>query len=364
MIRDAVIVAEAPSGRVVLWNPAATALFGYTAEEARDLTIDLLVPPGLRRRHRSGLERYAAVGHGPFVDADAPLELPALRKGGEELRVELTLSPVADPDRRGDRRLVLAIVRNVTERARLEAEHAALLAAEREYAKRLGQLSVLRADFTAMVAHELAGPLAAIRGLTDVLATGELGPEARAQALATIQAQTATLTALVADVRAAAAAERDDFAVRPHPVPVAVLVAEAVAFARTLPGEHPVTASPPPRVQVRADPERIGQVLRNLLSNAAKYSPDGTPIELRAIPHGSTVTIQVVDHGYGIHPYDLTRIFEKFGRGRDEQGRKVSGVGLGLYLSRRIVRAHGAELTAESLPGVGSVFGFELEVAP
>ena len=68
-----------------------------------------------------------------------------------------------------------------------------------------------------------------------------------------------------------------------------------------------------------ADPERIGQVLRNLLSNAAKYSPEGTPIELRVIGKEGRVRIEVADHGQGIHPDDVPRIFEKFGRGRDRE---------------------------------------------
>ncbi len=106
-------------------------------------------------------------------------------------------------------------------------------------------------------------------------------------------------------------------------------------------------------------------MLRNLLSNAAKYSPDGAPVELRTRP-GTTpghVRIEVADQGVGIHPDDAARIFEKFGRGRDRFGRKVAGVGLGLYLSRRILRAHGSDLTLDPAPEGGSIFSFELEVA-
>jgi signal transduction histidine kinase len=75
------------------------------------------------------------------------------------------------------------------------------------------------------------------------------------------------------------------------------------------------------------------------------------------------VHIAVADQGPGIHPDDVPRIFEKFGRGRDRWGRTVAGVGLGLYLSRRIVQAHGAELDVDSTPGLGAVFAFDLEVA-
>ena len=103
--------------------------------------------------------------------------------------------------------------------------------------------------------------------------------------------------------------------------------------------------------------------MRNLLTNAAKHTPAGTPIELRARCIGTAVRFEVTDRGPGIHPDELERVFEKFGRGRDAQGRKVPGVGLGLYLSRRIVRAHGGELTVSSAVGEGTVFAFELETS-
>ncbi|HET8632330.1 MAG TPA: HAMP domain-containing sensor histidine kinase [Thermomicrobiales bacterium] len=252
----------------------------------------------------------------------------------------------------------------ILELRRVAAERAALLAAERETTRRLEELAALKAAFTAMVAHELGSPLAAIRAYTDMLATGEFAAAGRAAALAAIQAEAGLLTALVADVQAAATVERDDFALRPRPTPLGALLADAAAFARALPGAHPLTvAAPDDEAWVLADPERIGQVLRNLLGNAAHYAPDGAPIALRARRAGRRVRIEVADEGYGIHPDDLPRIFEKFGRGRDRAGHKVAGMGLGLYLSRRIVRAHGADLAVTSAPRAGSVFAFDLEVA-
>jgi signal transduction histidine kinase len=252
-------------------------------------------------------------------------------------------------------------VGGILELRRIAAERAQLLAAEQEQSQRLAELAVLKADFTSMVAHELGNPLAAIRGLTDMLATGALSPADQAHAVTAIQNQTEALTALAADVQAAATVEREDFAIVPRPVLLRALLADASQYARTLPGEHALVTPIVTQQMVWADPDRIGQVLRNLLSNAAKYSPSGTTIELCARMRGERVRIEVVDYGYGIDPSDVVRIFEKFGRGRDRAGRRVAGVGLGLYLSRRIVRAHGSDLTVESSPGAGSTFGFDLE---
>jgi len=257
---------------------------------------------------------------------------------------------------------LLQRIRLEGELRRAEAERAALLAAEQERSAQLRELGELKADFTAMVAHELGGPLAAIRALADTLATGALSPEQHAATLATIQTEARLLTALVADVQTAASTERDDFDVQPRPVRVGVLLDEAAAHGKSLPGDHPLTITGATETPVRADPERIGQVLRNLVGNAAKYSPPGAPIELRATRRGGRVRLEVADRGFGIRPEDRPRIFDKFGRGQDEHGRRVVGAGLGLYLSRRILRAHGSELTVTSTPGEGAVFGFALEV--
>lgn len=241
------------------------------------------------------------------------------------------------------------------------AERTLLLADARDHARRLTELSILKANFTAMVAHELGNPLAAIRFATEVLATGELTREEEAATLQSIRQQSEVLTALVADVSMAATVEHDDFQVRPRLVPLNSLIADAVTYGKSLEGDHPIVAPFATVQMVWADPERVGQVLRNLVSNAAKYSPPGTPVELRVSHVNTFVRIEVIDRGYGIHPDDMIRVFEKFGRGRDQSGKKVQGIGLGLYLSRRIVQAHGTDLTVQSTLGEGSTFGFELE---
>src|SRR5256714_3183482 len=206
------------------------------------------------------------------------------------------------------RRVGPVTVGGILELRRIAAERARQLVTEQERSRRLTELAVLKADFTAMATHELGSPLAAIRGFLDMLATGELNPFEESQALATIRTETAMLTALVADVQAAATVERDDFAVQPRPVSVALLLADAIAVARALPGAHPLTTTIATHEWVWGDPERIGQVLRNLLANAAKYSPACTPIEVRATLHRGRVRIAVADHGFGIHPDDVARI--------------------------------------------------------
>ena len=261
---------------------------------------------------------------------------------------------------------VVVAVGGISELRRVASERARLLATERERSRRLNELNSLRSDFSAMIAHELDTPIASVRKLNEMLCAEGDDPEVRDYATSATERELHALTNLVRDVRAVAAVEREGFGIKARPLPLEELLAAAEVYASTLPGHHPIGVMVRGDVRVGervlADPERIAQVLRNLLSNAAKYSPEGTPIELRVDKTEGWVRIEVADHGRGIHPDDVPRIFEKFGRGRDRKGHERPGVGLGLYLSRRIVQSHGSELTVQTRVGEGSVFGFELRV--
>jgi diguanylate cyclase (GGDEF)-like protein/PAS domain S-box-containing protein len=122
-VRDAVIVAEA-SGQIVLWNPAATEIFGYSPSEALGMNVEVLVPDHLKERHRAGLSRYQETGHGRYIDSAELLELPATRKDGASVWIEMSLNPIEPPDRMGlaGKGFVLAIVRDVSKRKAMEEQ--------------------------------------------------------------------------------------------------------------------------------------------------------------------------------------------------------------------------------------------------
>ena len=337
-------------GHYLRVNRALCDILGYSEEELRSTTFQALTYPEDYEASMAYVDRLLAGEMGRYS-----LEKRYVRADGRPVWVSLSVSLVRDPD--GLPLYYVAQVQDITERKRAEESL-------QEANRRLEELAALRADFTAMVAHEIGSPLASVRGFLEVLATGELGPAEQADVLAKVRGEINRLSTLVADVRSAATIERDDFALLPRQTSVDELFEDATRFAETLPGDHALITS---RVEtdgrVWADRYRIGQVLRNLLSNAAKYSPEGAPIELRTVP-GETpgrIRIEVADRGRGVHPDDVARIFEKFGRGRDRSGQETYGAGLGLYLSRRIVRAHGGELRLDPAPKGGSVFSFELE---
>ena len=124
-VRDAVIVADTKTGRIVLWNPAAATMFGYSSSEALGLYVDALVPERFKAQHRAGLARYRKRGKGHYIDTHTVLDLPAVTKAGKEIRIELSLSPLGPS--KGAKEYVLAIIRDITARNRVEELAAQLL---------------------------------------------------------------------------------------------------------------------------------------------------------------------------------------------------------------------------------------------
>jgi signal transduction histidine kinase len=247
---------------------------------------------------------------------------------------------------------------------RVADEREAMLALEQTRTRELGELAEAHRDVTAIVTHELAAPLGAIRRLVDTVGTGDLSPPEQVRAMIMIEAEAGMLSALVADIQSLAMADRwAKFPLELQQVRLSELVRTAAVFAESLPGYHPlnVEVTVPEECDVVADPQRLAQVLRNLVSNAAKFSNPGSPIGLRASPsEADCVTVEVRDEGWGITEGDLGRIFEKYRRGSTD-GPTPGGLGIGLYISQRIVEAHESRIEVESEAGKGSTFRFELK---
>jgi signal transduction histidine kinase len=265
---------------------------------------------------------------------------------------------------------ILVLVFTVTSRrdeSRREVDR--LLADEQDRSRRLTEVAELKADFTAIVVHEFGNPLAAIRRLTEMLEVEGLDADSRTAltlyATGALRTELATLDNLVADVQAAVAVDREDFTLRPRPIATQELVDDARRFAESLVGTKRVVVDESDGaadVWVLADRDRIAQVLRNLVSNAAKHSSTDGIVTVRARrTEGARIEMTVVDDGAGLDPEDLERIFERYGRGR--RSARVDGLGLGLYISRRLVQAHGSDLWVRSSPGAGATFGFHLSEA-
>jgi signal transduction histidine kinase len=232
-----------------------------------------------------------------------------------------------------------------------------------EMAARLQSLEEERQAFAAMVAHDLRSPLTAVRGTAQLLQQ-RMGDDATVQRrLETIVRETDRVARLAADLGDAARAAGGHLELRPIRVELGMLVRDAVERLQAAGAKQPIQlrAAPGP-VWVDADPERLAQVLDNLLGNAAKYSPADEPIavEVEAIRDAQVI---VRDCGPGIAPDELPHLFERFYRTHGARRGQQKGSGLGLYISHEIARAHGGDLTADSALGAGSCFTLHLPLA-
>jgi len=231
--------------------------------------------------------------------------------------------------------------------------------AERAGVDELRRLSVLRADFVALVSHELRSPMASVIGAARTLQSRwpELSPEQRDAFLALVVEEASRLGNLVTDVLDASRLDGDTFSYAFSELDLGRLVEDVVATS-THGQDHVrlVAAVRRPLPVVRGDPERLRQVLTNLVDNSVKYSPAGEEVRVTAFARDNIVRVDVADNGPGIAPGDHAVIFEKFGRA----GSSKPGTGLGLYIARSIAEAHGGALAVRSVPTRGATFTLEL----
>jgi signal transduction histidine kinase len=230
---------------------------------------------------------------------------------------------------------------------------------------RLRELDRLKDEFIAVVSHELRTPLASVYGASMTLQRAELDPEMRDSLLGIIHQESARLARLVDQVRWTSQLESERRDQEPVPIDAAALTQEVVESARIhLPEGLTVELLGDPRAPDAAgDPERMKQVLLNLVENAVKYSPDGGRIEVSYAGAGEWVRFGVKDEGLGIPADELERIFEKFHRVDPNLTRGVGGTGLGLYICRQLVEQMHGHIRVTSELGRGSTFVVELPQA-
>ena len=225
----------------------------------------------------------------------------------------------------------------------------------------------LKTDFVSTVSHELRTPLAAIYGAAMTLQRTDvsLAEDQRTGLLGVVSSESERLARIVNDVLWASRLDAGVLDVSIESCDGGALATAVVAAARAhLPvGIELALGVVPGTPAVAADPDKVRQVLVNLVDNAIKYSPDGGLVEVRVEPAGAAVRFIVSDRGLGIPPAEHGRIFEKFFRLDPNLTRGVGGTGLGLYICRELVRRMNGRIWVESAEGAGSSFGFELPVA-
>jgi signal transduction histidine kinase len=225
----------------------------------------------------------------------------------------------------------------------------------------------MKADFLATASHELRTPVAAVYGAAMTLMRRDyvVGDEARTRLLEIIASESDRLTRIVDDVLWASRVDSGRLTLAIDQFDAGQIATGIVAAARAhLPPNVTISFAPPSELPaVAGDPDKVRQVLANLLDNAVKYSPDGGQVELRIEEQEGRMRFSVRDLGLGIPPAEQARVFEKFYRLDPQLTRGVGGTGLGLYICRELVRRMGGRIWVASGKGPGSTFFFELPLA-
>jgi signal transduction histidine kinase len=216
-------------------------------------------------------------------------------------------------------------------------------------------------SFLAAVAHDLRNPLSALKMSANILATDRtLSPDTVSNFASIINRQVHALDRMVGDLLDTSRIEAGHLELRITDVDLRNVARDAFDLFKLAAEEHQLAINlPDSPTMVRCDPVRIQQVLNNLISNAIKYSAPQTKIELKLLGDEQRVCVEVSDEGVGISPDELPYIFEPFRRTKTSKD-EVPGVGLGLSVAQRIVRAHGGRISVESQVGKGSTFRVDL----
>ena len=341
-----VVVFDAGSGRPVSFN-----------REARRIV------EGLRMEDRPP-EALLEVLTCRFADGRefALAELPLVRVLGAATTMRAEEIVLTVPDGRSARALV-----NVTPIRAEGGEVVSVVVTLQDLAP-LEELERLRAEFLGLVSHELRTPLAAIRGSADaVLGAAPALPQVEVrQYLRIIDAQARHMQGLIGNLLDAGRIEAGTLSVDPEPSEVAALVDRARSTFLSGGARHTVQFDLPPGLPpVMADRERIVQVLNNLLSNAARHSPESSPIRVEATREGAHVAVSVADRGRGVPQEMLGQLFRKHAAlALDDAEGGLAASGLGLSICKGLVEAHGGRIRAESAGlGRGARFTFTLPVA-
>jgi PAS domain S-box-containing protein len=331
------LVVTGVDGTIRRVNKAACELAGV-AEEA-------LVGSNCRRLFRAPAGSQSLL-HAATADAMAHgLETALQTAAGEAVPVLVSVAPLAAPGEQPRGYVIVAA--DLSERLRVERQ---------------------KDEFVTMVHHEVRAPLTAVRGAIGLLSGGVAGqlPDSAKELVAIAQRNAERMERLVADILTARKldAGRMDFQfLEVEPMALVRQAAEACAAYAGKYGVHIVTEGDLGETRVRVDPDRLIQVLNNVLANAVRFSPPGGTVNLHSSRTGSTVRIAVTDAGPGIPESFRDRVFEKFARADDGSWRHRSGTGLGMSISKAIMEELGGAISFESAVGAGTTFFVDLPAA-
>ena len=321
-----------PDGVIVSWNPAMARVTGFSQAEAIGRGCEEIL----------GTDCAPLAGAGPGERSASGVDARLVTKDRRARWIRYSTNPILDRD--GELKANVVVARDVTRE--LEAEE-------------------LKADFVATVSHELRTPLTPLKGFLASLLQGtvEDSPQARQEYYRIMLNQANRLERLITDLLEVSRMESGKPRMHSDAVELTSLVGEQIQeFAESDPGRVVLFQSPQTPLYVQGDRFRLGQVIGNLLSNALKYSPADSTVEVVVESEGGEAVVSVVDSGDGIPLSEQERVFDRFHRLENGLTRQTGGTGLGLYIAKRLIEAMSGRLWLVSRPGEGSTFSFSLPV--
>jgi PAS domain S-box-containing protein len=346
---DDAIVSKTLQSIILSWNRGAERLFGYSADEAIGQPITMLLPPDRLSEEQQIIDRIIR------GDRIEHFETVRVCKDGRRIDISLTISPIRDA--KGEIVGASKVARDISLRKSLEVRNNELR--EREQLARQEAEAANRAkdEFLAMLGHELRNPLSPILTALQLMKLRGSGELERERTV--IERQVSHLTRLVDDLLDVSRIARGKVELKEELVEISEVVAKAIEIATPLLDQrtHALDVDVPRRLWVRGDSTRLNQVVSNLLTNAATYTPPGGRITIRAIEERGEIVIRVRDAGIGIAPDVLPSVFDLFVQERQGIDRSQGGLGLGLTIVRNLVERHGGTVSAHSGGrGTGSEF--------
>ncbi len=261
----------------------------------------------------------------------------------------------------------IALYKHEAKQALAEKERLQHEITERKKAEEASrEIDRMKSEFISNVSHELRSPLHSIQGFTRLMLEGKVpDPETQREFLTTVDKQSEHLGSLIDSLLDISRLESGRFNIQKQRLPIKNVIHDAVESSYSLASEKGILINediPSTLPEIEGDGERLGQVMANLLGNAIKFSNGGNSITVRAEVRDRELLVQVADLGIGIPRKAMPHLFERFYRAQDLMAR--GGAGLGLYISKQIIEAHGGRIWVESTVDEGSTFSFTLPLNP